>query len=1007
MMEEHLHEVKRENKKQEQRYQINQARKCHQAFKTSTYEQFKDVNPDRVEGTCRWVLSHPQYLQWATSDEDNFLWISADPGCGKSVLAKSLVDNELRTTIDHTVCYFFFKDNEQQDKLTTALCALLHQLFSHQPQLVQYAISAWEKTGDNVVKEVPELWRTLLAAAMGHEAHDVTCVLDALDECRLPDRQRLIDMLGRFYAQISPSSSTTRRGRLKILVTSRPYFEVVQGFHRNARHRHLYHIAAEKENASLTSDVQLYVRQRLNDLSVSNISPQQICVVEEKLMLAHQHNFLCAFLLTESLFEQPPGTMKQLLAVLDQLPKSMEEQYERILSRCKNHRKAKEVLSLIVAARRPLSLEEIDVILSFQDNGRSCHDLDLQGCEGVLDTVRYTCGLFVRVVDGKIYLLHETAREFLLRRVRLSPNRYGTRSWKSSIGLATSHSNLALTCVTFMKMRNRPRLAPFSAFLNYAHQNWAYHVLEAWGLVRESGQGQFIQKMIGWGLDMQLVDADGRTLLHQTLNVAEINLEHVRLVLSHGGLVQSADRENMTCMHYAALRREHGVIPILIEAGFNVNARVIRGNPTGFEAASVGSKVQRNSVSKLGLTALHAAAFFGRPDNLRLLLNEGAEVNVQNETRRTALHLVLGLSLGGRRLYDIWDDAVYMVDHIWDYDDEDYVETDSQAHEARQSILHMLCDHPNIDISIKDNYGQTALHMVRYNRDGSEVHATQHLIEHGADRLAQDDDGVTPLHLAARAGDLLSLEVLVESPGDVMIEDNRGCNSLLCAARSGFDDVVQFVVDMCADSSIYLSADHLGRNALHHCFYDENDFFLHPTPELVRVLLQAGVNANHQDHDGLDTLAWYASNLFLNAEVEIMELLITHGADLNYKDQSGRNLAHLVMQCDVEFDLDVLLMLLKYGVDALSVDHDGRGILHHAAISGSVTVELLSYLSESLHLNIASLDAFGKSALDCAKETRREIAEKPWGPDIFREDRWRDTEAAFLQHGRDYRKKPR
>jgi ankyrin repeat protein len=504
----------------------------------------------------------------------------------------------------------------------------------------------------------------LLAAARGHEAHSVTFILDALDECQLPDRRWLIDMLARFYTQISPSSSTTRRGRLKILVTSRPYFEGVQGFRCNARHQHLFHIAAEKENASLSSDVQLYIRQRLIDLSVSNLSREQICVVEEKLKLAHQHNFLCAFLLTEPLFEQPPGTMRQLLAVLD-----------------------------------------------------------------------------------------------------------------------------------------------------HAH----------------------------------------------------------------------------------------------------------------------------------------------------------------------------------------------MIDHIWgDYEDKDYVEkTDARAYEARRSILRILCDHPDIDISIKDNYGRTALHMVRYRRDGSEVHAARHLIEHGADRLAQDEDGMTPLHLAARAGDLLSLKVLVESPSDVMIEDTRGCNLLLCAARSGFEDVVQFLVDMCAGSSISLSADSQGRNALHHCLYDEKDFFLHPTPELVQTLLKAGVNANHRDQNGLDSLAWYASNLFLNAEVEIMGLLITHGADLKYKDQSGRNLAHLVMQCDVEFDLDVLLMLLKYGVDALAVDHDGRGILHHAAISGTVTVELLSYLSESLHLNIASLDAFGKSAFDCAKDTGREIAEKPWGSDIFRGNRWRGTEKAFLQHARE------
>lgn len=146
------------------------------------------------------------------------------------------------------------------------------------------------------------------------------------------------------------------------------------------------------------------------------------------------------------------------------------------------------------------------------------------------------------------------------------------------------------------------------------------------------------------------------------------------------------------------------------------------------------------------------------------------------------------------------------------------------------------------------------------------MHAARHLIKHGADQLAQDENGVTPLHLAARAGDLLSLKVLVESPGDDVIEDTRGCNLLLCAARSRFEDVVQFLVDMCADSSISLSADQRERNALHHYLYDENDYILHPTPELIRVLLKAGVNANHQDHNGLDSLAWYASSLLPNAE---------------------------------------------------------------------------------------------------------------------------------------------
>jgi len=119
------------------RYLNKEHRACHQVLKTSTYEQFKNINPDRVEQTCLWVLSHPMYQHWRDSATDGLLWISADPGCGKSVLSKSLVDEELRSgTIGSTVCYFFFKDNDEQNSLATALCALLHQLFQHQPHLL-------------------------------------------------------------------------------------------------------------------------------------------------------------------------------------------------------------------------------------------------------------------------------------------------------------------------------------------------------------------------------------------------------------------------------------------------------------------------------------------------------------------------------------------------------------------------------------------------------------------------------------------------------------------------------------------------------------------------------------------------------------------------------------------------------------------------------------------------------------------------------------------------------
>ncbi|KAG9580758.1 purine and uridine phosphorylase, partial [Aureobasidium melanogenum] len=193
VMKEHL-------KNEEARYLNKEHRSCHQILKISTNEQFKNINPDRVDQTCQWALSHPLYRRWRDSAADDLLWISADPGCGKSVLSKSLVDEELRSDVDDsTVCYFFFKDNDEQNSLATGLCALLHQLFQRQPYLLQHAVLAWNKDGSKLQQETDELWRILLAATSDAAARNTTCVLDALDECRDRDRGDLIAKLARFY----------------------------------------------------------------------------------------------------------------------------------------------------------------------------------------------------------------------------------------------------------------------------------------------------------------------------------------------------------------------------------------------------------------------------------------------------------------------------------------------------------------------------------------------------------------------------------------------------------------------------------------------------------------------------------------------------------------------------------------------------------------------------------------------------------------------------------------
>lgn len=137
--------------------------KCHQVFritkgeKDDSYEWYKNRVEDRVDGTCKWFLTHENFLSWLKQDAGPLL-VSADPGCGKSVLAKYLINHGLPRPA--TICYFFFKDQDQ-NTLPQALCALLHQLFSQKPDLIRHAMPEYFKNGPGIVTLTTTLWNIL------------------------------------------------------------------------------------------------------------------------------------------------------------------------------------------------------------------------------------------------------------------------------------------------------------------------------------------------------------------------------------------------------------------------------------------------------------------------------------------------------------------------------------------------------------------------------------------------------------------------------------------------------------------------------------------------------------------------------------------------------------------------------------------------------------------------------------------------------------------------------
>src|SRR5205807_7291185 len=89
-----------------------------QCLYTSRYEDQRRRVREPVEGTCSWVTEHPKYKDWLEKKTSGLLWLSADPGCGKSVIASFLVE-QLQRRPGAIVCYFFFKDDSDEQRSAT------------------------------------------------------------------------------------------------------------------------------------------------------------------------------------------------------------------------------------------------------------------------------------------------------------------------------------------------------------------------------------------------------------------------------------------------------------------------------------------------------------------------------------------------------------------------------------------------------------------------------------------------------------------------------------------------------------------------------------------------------------------------------------------------------------------------------------------------------------------------------------------------------------------------
>ena len=234
--------------------------KCCECLRTTDYELGKNKNPERSPGTCEWFLQHPKYLAWLHGTGPAWLWLTADPGCGKSVLSRYLVD-ELRTSMPESkICYYFFKDDSEEGRSAIhAICAILHQLLTLSNEVMGHALTEYQRNGSKLAPLFYPLWDTFCKTALDVKSGKIIVVFDALDEYGMETRFLLVEKLSQLI------KNQLQHAKVKVIVTSRPSTAFGDALCRHGQDSESIQLNGENqaERDAITKEIKFVIKDRI------------------------------------------------------------------------------------------------------------------------------------------------------------------------------------------------------------------------------------------------------------------------------------------------------------------------------------------------------------------------------------------------------------------------------------------------------------------------------------------------------------------------------------------------------------------------------------------------------------------------------------------------------------------------------------------------------------------------------------------------------------------------
>ena len=355
-----------------------------------------------------------------------------------------------------------------------------------------------------------------------------------------------------------------------------------------------------------------------------------------------------------------------------------------------------------------------------------------------------------------------------------------------------------------------------------------------------------LERLLAAGADPNAATSMGETLLMTCAGTGAA--EAVAMLLERGANVNAREASyGQTALMRAAARDDPEVVRLLLAHGADIQARsttyllpVSLGNPLDDVGGGAVMVPQR------GYTPLLFAARHGRVENVRLLLDAGADVNEAAPTGESALVVA---SFSGQGPV-----AALLLDRGADPNDQGagYTPLHTAVVRGDLELVEALCARgadPNARLA-----------------EGSQQRREAYWFA-----LSERWRGATPFWLAAKFAEVDIMRALVDSGADPLLAADDGTTPLMSIAGIGY-----------RPGSIGMNRRNqgIGPDAAR-LLKAANE---QPTLEGTRLVLELGGDVNAANDNG-DTAAHGAAAL---GYASVVELLAEHGADLGVANRRGQ-----------------------------------------------------------------------------------------------------------------------